>query len=67
MPEIVSLLTHIHEHKGKQTLSIETYADTLSSLLEIARIQSTGASNRIEGIYTTVKMTICPLSGTVFI
>jgi hypothetical protein len=32
-PEIVSLLTRIHEHKGKQKLFIEAYADTLSSLL----------------------------------
>jgi Fic family protein len=54
-PEIVSMLTLIHEHKGKQKLYIEAHADTLSSLLETARIQSTGASNRIEGIYTTDK------------
>jgi Fic family protein len=54
-PEIVSMLTLIHEHKGKQNLYVEAHADTLSSFLEIARIQSTGASNRIEGIYTTDK------------
>jgi hypothetical protein len=30
-------------------------ADTLSSLLEIAKIQSAGASNRIEGIYAADK------------
>jgi hypothetical protein len=28
-PEIVSLLTRIHEHKGKQKLFIEARADTL--------------------------------------
>jgi len=54
-PEIVAMLTSIHEHKGKQDLYIEAHADALTSLMEIARIQSTGASNRIEGIYTTDK------------
>jgi hypothetical protein len=46
-PELVSLLTTIHEHKGKQELYIEVKADILTSLLEIAKIQSTGSSNRI--------------------
>lgn len=54
-PEIIRLLTSIHEHKGKQELFIEAHADDLTSLLEIAKIQSTGASNRIEGIYTSDK------------
>ncbi|MFI3211717.1 MAG: Fic family protein [Eubacteriales bacterium] len=52
-PEIVSLLTQIHEFKGEQKLFIEQQADTLTTLLEIARIQSTEASNKIEGIYTS--------------
>lgn len=52
-PEIVPLLTRIHEFKGEQTLFIEAHADELEHLLEIARIQSTDASNRIEGIYTS--------------
>ena len=52
-PEIVRLLTEIHEHKGKQTLYIDAHADILSSLLKNAKIQSTGASNRIEGIHTS--------------
>ena len=52
-PEIVSLLTQIHEYKGEQTLFIEAKADTLTQLVEIAKIQSTEASNKIEGIYTT--------------
>lgn len=54
-PEIVRLLTSIHEHKGKQELFIEAHADELTNLLEIAKIHSTGASNRIEGIYTSDK------------
>ena len=52
-PEIVAYLTQIHEYKGQQNLFIEAKADALSSLLEVARIQSTEASNRIEGIITT--------------
>lgn len=53
IPEIVSLLTKIHEYKGEQTLFIEAYTDQLTELLEIAKIQSVDASNRIEGIYTS--------------
>lgn len=52
-PDIVSLLTTIHELKGEQTLFIEAKADTLAQLTEVAKIQSTEASNRIEGIYTS--------------
>lgn len=52
-PDIVSLLTTIHEFKGEQTLFIEAKADTLTQLTEVAKIQSTEASNRIEGIYTS--------------
>lgn len=52
-PEIVAQLTAIHEFKGEQNLFIEAKSDTLNSLLEIAKIQSTEASNKIEGIYTS--------------
>lgn len=52
-PEIVMYLTRIHEFKGEQTLFIEAKADTLSQLVDIAKIQSTEASNKIEGIYTS--------------
>ena len=52
-PEIVSMLTHIHEFKGKQNLFIESSANALAGLVEIAKIQSTEASNKIEGIYTS--------------
>jgi Fic family protein len=54
-PDIVAMLTSIHEQKGKQELFVEAYADALTTLMEIAKIQSTGASNRIEGINTTDK------------
>ena len=52
-PEVVAYLTQIHEYKGQQNLFIGAKADALSNLLEAARIQSTEASNRIEGIITT--------------
>lgn len=52
-PDIVALLTQIHEFKGEQNLFIEANSDTLTHLLEIAKIQSTEASNKIEGIYTS--------------
>lgn len=52
-PEIVSMLSQIHEYKGEQTLFIEAKADALAQLTEIAKIQSTEASNKIEGIRTS--------------
>lgn len=53
VPEIVNMLTLLHEYKGKQELYIESKADVLTALLEVAKIQSTKASNRIEGIFTS--------------
>ncbi len=52
-PEIVALLTQIHEYKGEQSLFIEAKEDTLTQMVELAKIQSTEASNKIEGIYTS--------------
>lgn len=54
-PEIVQMVASIHEHKGKQELFLEVNIDELNTLLEVALIQSTGASNRIEGIFTSDK------------
>ena len=51
--DIVGLLTQIHEFKGQQNLFIEAKADALTHLVELAKIQSTDASNKIEGIYTS--------------
>lgn len=51
--DVVGLLSAIHEYRGKQTLFIEAKPDALTQLLELAKIQSTEASNRIEGIITT--------------
>ena len=53
VPDIVALLTQIHEFKGEQNLFIEANSDTLTQLVEVAKIQSTEASNKIEGIYTS--------------
>ncbi len=52
-PEIVKKLTLINEYKGEQRLFVEAHKDELSQLLEIAKIQSTEASNKIEGIATS--------------
>lgn len=54
-PEIVQMVSCIHEHKGKQELFMDANINELETLLDVALIQSTGASNRIEGIYTTDK------------
>ena len=54
-PKIVGLLTAIHEQKGRQDVMLSQNPAILDNLMEIAKIQSTGASNRIEGIGTTDK------------
>lgn len=51
--ETISYLTQIHEYKGKQALYLRQKPVELNRLIEIARIQSTESSNRIEGIVTT--------------
>ena len=52
-PEIIALLAQIHEFKGRQERYLDTKADVLLQLVNVARIQSTAASNNIEGIRTT--------------
>ena len=51
-PDIVSYIAQIHEYRGRYSAD-NVQKELLSELLEIARIQSTEASNRIEGIITT--------------
>lgn len=51
--EVCNLISSIHEFRGKQTLFISAKPDVLKTLLEIAKIQSTAASNGIEGISTS--------------
>ena len=52
-PDIVGYLTTIHEYKGQQHLIANRHADVLTDLMELALIQSTESSNKIEGIYTS--------------
>ena len=51
--DIIFLLGRIHEAKGKQELFLAQKPKYLERLVEIAKIQSTEASNQIEGICTT--------------
>lgn len=51
--DILILCSKIHECKGRQELFVRQKPAQLDRLVEIARIQSTEASNRIEGIVTT--------------
>ena len=51
--EILSYVSKIHEFKGRQELYIRQKPVELERLIEIAKIQSTEASNQIEGIVTT--------------
>lgn len=52
-PEMMNLIAKIHEYKGKQELYFDAKPEILKAMLQVAKIQSTGASNRIEGIYTS--------------
>ena len=51
--EILGLVAQIHEFKGRQELYIKQKPAVLDKLVEAAKIQSTEASNKIEGIVTT--------------
>lgn len=51
--EVLSYVAKIHECKGRQELYLKQRPAELERLVEIAKIQSTESSNRIEGIITT--------------
>ncbi len=51
--DILNLVAKIHECKGRQDLFIRQKPVELDRLLKIAKIQSTEASNKIEGIVIT--------------
>ena len=51
--EILGLVSAIYKHQGKQELYLKQKPEELNRLIEIAKIQSTEASNEIEGIVTT--------------
>ena len=46
--EVMNMISALHEYKGRQELYIETQPEILERLMEVARIQSTEASNKIE-------------------
>ena len=51
--EVLGLIEAIYKEAGKQELYLKQRPEELEKLIEIAKIQSTEASNAIEGIVTT--------------
>ena len=51
--EILGLIAAIYKEAGKQEMYLKQQPEKLERLVEIAKIQSTEASNAIEGIVTT--------------
>ena len=51
--EILGLVAAIYKEAGKQEMCLKRSLEKLDKLVEIAKIQSTEASNAIEGIVTT--------------
>lgn len=51
--EVLSLIAAIYKEAGKQDLYLKQKPEELEKLVEIAKVQSTEASNAIEGIVTT--------------
>ena len=51
--ELLGLIAAIYKEAGKQELYLKQKPEKLEKLVEIAKIQSTKASNEIEGIVTT--------------
>lgn len=50
---IINKIANIHEAKGRQELYFTQKPEELTKMVELAKIQSTEASNSIEGIRTT--------------
>lgn len=51
--DILGLIAAIYKEAGKQEMYLKQRPDELEKLIEIAKVQSTEASNAIEGIITT--------------
>ena len=51
--DVLGLIAAIYKEAGKQEMYLKQRPDELEKLVEIAKIQSTEASNAIEGIVTT--------------
>ena len=54
-PEVMAAVGDMREHRGKQALYEAMRPDMLEGLVEVAKIQSTEMSNRIENISTSAK------------
>ena len=51
--DILGLIASVYKESGKQELYLKQQPEKLEKLVEIAKVQSTQASNAIEGIVTT--------------
>lgn len=51
--EVLGYIAAIYKEAGKQELYLKQCPEDLERLVEIAKVQSTEASNAIEGIVTT--------------
>jgi len=51
--QVLGLIASMYRYQGKQELYLKQRPEELNKLIEIAKIQSTEASNEIEGIVTT--------------
>ncbi len=51
--EVINCLSLIHEYRGKQSVYMQQIPQGMERLIEVAKMQSTEASNAIEGIRTT--------------
>lgn len=64
-PDVTRLLLEARECRGRQTLWLTAKPEVLNSLRNVAKVESVGASNRIEGIATTQqRLTGIVLHGT---
>lgn len=53
IPSVITALTSVHEFRGRQSLYQRVASEALDKLCEVAKIQSTESSNRIENVSTT--------------
>lgn len=51
--DVIEYIAKIHEYKGRQELYLSRKPQVLDNLVELAMIQSTTSSNKIEGVVTT--------------
>ena len=51
--EIIGYVAKIHEYRAKQDIFLKQKPAYFTKLVELAKVQSTQASNEIEGIRTT--------------